>query len=157
MNHPLYPATAAMLTASLILSQVGTAQAQVAPAKGFQAPVVFQAAGPDSASILGAVDGYRLALGEVNNGNTPGPLSSGRREIPTCGKPSRPRSQSLDALRSKSTFRRARSRLASSKTSSGHRHIAPGRKASPSSLVSFWSHACAISPRIGPEGLSATT
>ncbi len=81
MNHPFQPAAGAVLTASLILLQVGTAQAQVAPAKGFQAPVVFQAAGPDSASIQGAVDEYRLALGEVNNGNTPGPLSSGRREI----------------------------------------------------------------------------
>lgn len=81
MNHPLYPATAAMLTMSLALLQPVAAHAQVAPAKGFEAPVVFQAAGPDGASIQGAVDGYRLALGEVNNGSTPGPLSSGRREI----------------------------------------------------------------------------
>lgn len=81
MNHPLYPAATAMLTASLILLQVGTAHAQVAHAKGFEAPVVFQAAGPDSASIQGAVDEYRLALGVINNGNAPGPLTSGRREI----------------------------------------------------------------------------
>jgi hypothetical protein len=44
-------------------------------------PVVFQAAGPDAASIQGTVDAFRAALGEPNNGNAPGPLSSGRREI----------------------------------------------------------------------------
>jgi hypothetical protein len=81
MKQPFYPAAGAVLTASLMLLQVGTAQAQVAHAKGFEAPLVFQAAGPDSASIQGSVDGYRLALGDVNNGNAPGPLASGRREI----------------------------------------------------------------------------
>jgi hypothetical protein len=44
-------------------------------------PTVFQAAGPSAASIQSAVDQYRAALGAVNNGNTPGPLDSGRREI----------------------------------------------------------------------------
>jgi hypothetical protein len=81
MNHPLYQAVAATLTMSLTLLQPGAAQAQVAPAKGFEAPIVFQAAGPDGASIQGAVDEYRLELGAVNNGNTPGPLADGRREI----------------------------------------------------------------------------
>jgi hypothetical protein len=81
MNHPLYQAVAATLTMSLTLLQPGAAQAQVAPAKGFEAPMVFQAAGPDGASIQGAVDEYRLELGAVNNGNTPGPLADGRREI----------------------------------------------------------------------------
>jgi hypothetical protein len=42
---------------------------------------VYQAAGPDIASIQSAVDGYRAALGAVNNGNAPGPLADGRREI----------------------------------------------------------------------------
>ncbi len=45
------------------------------------AQVVFQAAGPDAASIQGAVDAYRAALGNPNNGNAPGVLASGRREI----------------------------------------------------------------------------
>lgn len=44
-------------------------------------PVVFQAAGPDAASIQGSVDAFRATLGEPNNGNAVGPLASGRREI----------------------------------------------------------------------------
>jgi hypothetical protein len=44
-------------------------------------PMVFQAAGPNSASIQSAVDQFRAALGGVNNGNAPGPLATGRREI----------------------------------------------------------------------------
>ncbi len=42
---------------------------------------VFQAAGPTVASIQGTVNAYRAALGRHNNGNEPGPLASGRREI----------------------------------------------------------------------------
>jgi hypothetical protein len=82
MKHSLYPAVATVLAMSLTAWQpVEAASAQVAKARGYEAPAVFQAAGPDSASIQGAVDAYRLALGEVNNGNAPGPLASGRREI----------------------------------------------------------------------------
>jgi hypothetical protein len=44
-------------------------------------PVVFQAAGADAASIQSSVDAFRAALGDPNNGNNPGPLQSGRREI----------------------------------------------------------------------------
>ena len=44
-------------------------------------PLVFQASGPNPASIQSTVDQYRAALGAVNNGNNPGPLDSGRREI----------------------------------------------------------------------------
>jgi hypothetical protein len=44
-------------------------------------PAVFQAAGPTAASIQGAVDAFRAHLGEPNNGNSPGPLPAGRREI----------------------------------------------------------------------------
>jgi hypothetical protein len=44
-------------------------------------PLIFQAAGPTLASIQSMVDAYRAALGSTNNGNTPGPLASGRREI----------------------------------------------------------------------------
>jgi hypothetical protein len=43
-------------------------------------PLVFQAAGPDAASIQGAVDAFRASLGD-SNGNNPGPLQKGRREI----------------------------------------------------------------------------
>lgn len=42
-------------------------------------PIVFQAAGPNAASIQSAVDAFRTALGD-NNGNGAG-VASGRREI----------------------------------------------------------------------------
>jgi hypothetical protein len=42
---------------------------------------VFQAAGPNASSIQSSVDQFRIALGGVNNGNAPGPLAGGRREI----------------------------------------------------------------------------
>jgi hypothetical protein len=44
-------------------------------------PIVFQAAGPNAASIQSSVDQFRAAIGGVNNGNTNGPLATGRREI----------------------------------------------------------------------------
>jgi hypothetical protein len=82
MKHPMYPAVTALLTMPLMAwLPLGAARAQVAHARAFEAPAVFQASGPNSASIQGALDAYRLALGEVNNGNAPGPLASGRREI----------------------------------------------------------------------------
>ena len=43
-------------------------------------PIVFQAAGPDATSIQSTVDAFRAELGD-NNGNNPGPLQKGRREI----------------------------------------------------------------------------
>jgi hypothetical protein len=46
-----------------------------------ETPIVFQAAGPNAASIQSMVDQYRLALGNPLNGNAPGPLAAGRREI----------------------------------------------------------------------------
>jgi hypothetical protein len=59
--------------------------ARQAPAQGTTVtdgvpPRVFQAAGPTVASIQSLVDEYRAALGDPN-GNDPGPLASGRREI----------------------------------------------------------------------------
>ena len=42
---------------------------------------VFQAAGPDANSIQSTVDQFRAGLGGANNGNAPGPLVGGRREI----------------------------------------------------------------------------
>jgi hypothetical protein len=47
----------------------------------FVPPVVFQAAGPTISSIQSSVDEFRAALGAPNNGNAPGPLATGRREI----------------------------------------------------------------------------
>jgi hypothetical protein len=49
--------------------------------KDFVAPSVFQAAGTDVASIQSSVDAFRAALGNPINGNNPGPLDNGRREI----------------------------------------------------------------------------
>ena len=45
------------------------------------ATTVFSASGADAASIVATVDAYRAALGDPNNGNAPGPLPTGRREI----------------------------------------------------------------------------
>jgi len=42
---------------------------------------VFQAAGANASSIQSSVDQFRVTLGGANNGNAPGPLASGRREI----------------------------------------------------------------------------
>src|SRR6266508_3116783 len=43
--------------------------------------IVFEGAGADAASIQPVVDAFRAALGNPNNGNNPGPLFTGRREI----------------------------------------------------------------------------
>ena len=53
----------------------------VLPVTASAAPLTFQAFGPDAASIQPTVDAFRAALGDPNNGNAPGPLSTGRREI----------------------------------------------------------------------------
>ena len=68
-----------LLSALLPVSQ--TAHAQGITDNDFVAPAVFQAAGPTAASIQSTVDVYRAALGNPNNGNNPGPLKIGRREI----------------------------------------------------------------------------
>ena len=65
---------------SMVLAVSETAQAQNVPPTDVAVPVVFQAAGPDAASIQSAVDGFRASLGD-NNLNNPGPLQKGRREI----------------------------------------------------------------------------
>src|SRR5213594_2697901 len=41
----------------------------------------YSAAGIDANSIKPVVDAFRNAMGSPNNGNAPGPLTSGRREI----------------------------------------------------------------------------
>jgi hypothetical protein len=60
---------------SMLLAVSESAQAQATAT-----PLVFQAAGPDAASIQSTVDAFRAALGG-NNLNNPGPLQKGRREI----------------------------------------------------------------------------
>src|SRR6476659_5386415 len=63
---------------SLVLGLLGLVLHPAAAAAG---PIVTMAAGADATAIQGTVDAYRAALGNVNNGNNPGPLASGRREI----------------------------------------------------------------------------
>jgi hypothetical protein len=68
-----------LLSMLILVSQ--SAHAQGTRSKDFVAPVVFQAAGANAASLQSSVDAYRAALGNPNNGNNPGPLQNGRREI----------------------------------------------------------------------------
>jgi hypothetical protein len=72
----------------LLLVIVSVLVGPAAHAQEFVPPAVFQAAGPTVESdqdvifsIQSAVDAFRAALGDPNNGNNPGPLPSGRREI----------------------------------------------------------------------------
>src|SRR5438874_4718508 len=64
----------------MLLPVSQSAQAQDIPSRD-SAPVVFQAAGVTTDSIQSSVDAFRAALGIPNNGNNPGPLKNGRREI----------------------------------------------------------------------------
>jgi len=45
------------------------------------AVTIFSDSGPNVASITDTVNDFRAALGDPNNGNNPGPLPTGRREI----------------------------------------------------------------------------
>ena len=59
--------------------QVRDARAAQAP---FEAPTVFQAAGPTNTLIQAAIDAFRTEIGGANNGNGAGPVGGGgRREI----------------------------------------------------------------------------
>jgi hypothetical protein len=66
---------------AMVLVFVSARPVQAGEFKDFVPPIVFQAAGPNAASIQGTVDAYRAALGTPNNGNVAGPLGGGRREI----------------------------------------------------------------------------
>jgi hypothetical protein len=82
-HHRLYKGAASAATLAGIVwlagasgtGAAGQAQKEIAPG------IVFQAAGPDAASIQSVVDQFRGAFGGVNNGNAAGPLAEGRREI----------------------------------------------------------------------------
>lgn len=62
-----------LLTAALIVFAL--------PLTASAAPVIFQAAGANAAAIQAQVDAFRAQLGNPNNGNAPGPVVGGRREI----------------------------------------------------------------------------
>ena len=51
------------------------------PAAMDAVPITVSAAGVAENDLQATVDGFRAALGDPNNGNAPGPLSAGRREI----------------------------------------------------------------------------
>jgi hypothetical protein len=70
--HSIVIAVFGLLSMLLAVSETAHAQGT---------PLVFQAAGPTAASIQTSVDAFRAALGNPNNGNNPGPLQNGRREI----------------------------------------------------------------------------
>src|SRR6266436_10206098 len=78
-NSNIVIAAFGLLSMLLPVSQI--AHAQDPRSREFVAPVVFQAAGPTAASIQSTVDAFRAAVGDPNNGNNPGPLKNGRREI----------------------------------------------------------------------------
>jgi hypothetical protein len=82
---PVILATILTLSAFSLPSVTGANPVRQAYAQGTALEdedfVVFRAAGPNAASIQSTVDAYRAALGDPNNGNAPGPLASGRREI----------------------------------------------------------------------------
>jgi hypothetical protein len=81
-QHRSYKVVASVATLAGITWLAGSSGAQATgkPPK-IDPGIVFQAAGPNAASIQSTVDQFRLALGGVNNGNAPGPLVGGRREI----------------------------------------------------------------------------
>src|SRR5262245_41294743 len=79
MNNPRFLSVVFALAVLTVVLAVPVGPA--AHAQDFVPPAVFQAAGPDADSIQGALDAFRAALGDPNNGNAPGPLAGGRREI----------------------------------------------------------------------------
>lgn len=81
MKKRLLLSAVSALGVAVMTLAVHQAHAQPNTTTAFVAPLVFQAAGPTIESIQGTIDEFRAALGDPNNANTPGPLSSGRREI----------------------------------------------------------------------------
>jgi hypothetical protein len=69
------------LSLALVFKAQGQGNQQNSSRFSFVPPAVFQAAGPTASSIQSTVDAFRAALGDPNNGNNPGPLQTGRREI----------------------------------------------------------------------------
>jgi len=77
ITSPKFVSALAAASTAVLIAPLSPANAQ----DSADAPVVFQAAGPSIASIQSSVDEFRAALGIVNNGSTPGPLTEGHREI----------------------------------------------------------------------------
>jgi len=71
----------ALIALAVMTATVAMADTKFCQSTKVSTPRVFQAAGPTADSIQSTVDRFRDALGGPNNGNNPGPLDSGRREI----------------------------------------------------------------------------
>ena len=80
MKKPLLSTAVATLRLAGVIVCVAPLPARADGNGNSVPPLVFQAAGPNVASIQGTVDAFRAALGNPNNGNGPG-VASGRREI----------------------------------------------------------------------------
>jgi hypothetical protein len=65
---------------SLAAAAARTVGAQGNTPRDYDPPAVYQAAGPNGASILGTIEAFRTAIGGINNGNG-GSVADGRREI----------------------------------------------------------------------------
>ena len=81
LKFPCFVAALGVLSLFAAGNSDQTAYAQGNTPKDFVAPTVFQAAGPNAASIQSTVDAFRAALGNPDNRNMPGPLGTGHREI----------------------------------------------------------------------------
>jgi len=82
MKKQLFFTLVVALGFPLITTLVSVSQAaQSQKPNDFIPPGVYQAAGETASSIQSTVDAFRGALGNTVNGNNPGPLGSGRREI----------------------------------------------------------------------------
>ncbi len=75
-----FAAVFGLFSLTLPITTQQTAHAQENTIRDFVPPAVFQAAGPNVASIQSSVDAFRAALGNPNNGNA-GSLMTGHREI----------------------------------------------------------------------------
>ena len=83
-THVSYIAAAALAASYLLVpgsQQTAHAAGALEDKASTPTPIVFQAAGPTAASIQSMVDAFRAAIGGANNGNVPGSLPDGRREI----------------------------------------------------------------------------
>ena len=82
-NRKQRPPSKAYRSIGLALLSFGLAPLLVfaLPIAAGAAPIVFEGFGADAAAIQASVDAFRAALGNPNNGNAPGPLANGRREI----------------------------------------------------------------------------
>jgi hypothetical protein len=77
MKNMLLRVVSPLIVIAMMLSAIAAVHAQ----EDIGQPLVFQAAGPTAESIQSTVDAYRAFLGDPNNGNAPGPIANGRREI----------------------------------------------------------------------------